>query len=165
MHLDRDLVRERVATPLGLDVFYLPTAPFELRPEALTGKNRFGAARQPWTGEALGPAGGIRATIDAMATLVEALLNGSAPGTGALDPVTNFAGPAVRIGAAWITLEHQGRDIVWHNGGTGGFRSWLGLDRAAATGAVILSARSTSADRHGFTLLAETTKRLKRDST
>ena len=64
-------------------------------------------------------------------------------------------GPAVRIGAAWITLEHHDRAITWHNGGTGGFRSWLGLDRRAGTGVAVLSATSRSVDRHGFELLAE----------
>lgn len=157
-HSYRDLVRTRIADPLGLDVFYPPATPADLRPGALIGTSRFGAARQPWTGEAIGPAGGIRATIGAMAGLTAALLDGSAPGIGALDPVAPFAGPAVRIGAAWVTLSHHGREIVWHNGGTGGFRTWLGLDRAAGTGAVILSATSRSVDRQGFTLLTETSR-------
>jgi hypothetical protein len=51
----------------------------------------------------------------------------------------------------------HGRSITWHNGGTGGFRSWLGLDRDAGTGAVVLSAISASVDRAGFRLLAQLT--------
>ena len=151
----RQLVRERVAGPLGLDVLYLAASPAELRPGALTGRSRLGQPRQPWTGEAVGPAGGIRASIEAMAGLVTALLDGSAPGVGALDPVRRFAGPAVGIGAGWVTIEHKGRTVTWHNGGTGGFRSWLGLDRAAGVGAVVLTATSASVDRPGFTLLTE----------
>ncbi len=45
--------------------------------------------------------------------------------------------------------------MTWHNGLTGGFSIWLGLDRQAGTGAVILRARSVPVDRYGFTLLAE----------
>lgn len=149
----RELVRARVAVPLGLEVFYLPAGPSELRPQALTGHNRSGRAQQPWTGEALGPAGGIRADITSMARLTAALLDGTAPGLAALDPVTHLTGKAVRIGAAWITLDHQGHTVTWHNGGTGGFRSWLGMDRAAGTGAVVLTAASISVDPHGFALL------------
>jgi hypothetical protein len=52
----------------------------------------------------------------------------------------------------------HGRSITWHNGGTGGFRSWLGLDRDAGTGAVVLSAISASVDRAGFRLLALLTR-------
>ncbi|WIM99895.1 serine hydrolase domain-containing protein [Actinoplanes oblitus] len=151
----RQLVGERVTDPLGLDVFYAPATSAELRSSALTGRSRFGRARQPWTGEAVGPAGGIRASIGAMARLAAALLDGSAPGLSALDPVSQFAGRAVGIGAAWVTLEHNGRTVTWHNGGTGGFRSWLGLDRAAGAGVVILTATSAAVDRPGFTLLAE----------
>ncbi|GAA2991731.1 serine hydrolase domain-containing protein [Streptosporangium longisporum] len=154
----RELVNERIAGPLGLGVFYVPSAPDELRPGAIIGKSRSGREQQPWTGEALGPAGGIRASIGDMATLTSALLDGSAPGITALDPVTTFAGRAVRIGAAWVTLETKGRFVTWHNGGTGGFRTWLGIDRAAGTGVVVLSATAISVDRPGFVMLAKLTE-------
>ncbi|WP_225734973.1 serine hydrolase domain-containing protein [Pseudoclavibacter endophyticus] len=151
-----ELVRTRLADPLGLGCCYVPATIDELRADALTGRSRRGAPRQPWTGEALGPAGGIRACIRDMATVAAALLAGSAPGIAALDPVAPF-GRSARIGAGWITTEVNGREITWHNGGSGGFRSWLGLDRAAGTGVVILSATSISVDRHGFALLADHT--------
>ncbi|MFI7637506.1 serine hydrolase domain-containing protein [Nonomuraea sp. NPDC049400] len=153
-----DLVRERISGPLGLDHFYLPATADELGPNALIGRSRRGRPREPWTGEAIGPAGGIRASIQDMARLVAALLDGSAPGISALDPVAPFSKGA-RIGAGWITIDVKGRQITWHNGGTGGFRSWAGLDRDSGTGAVILSATSASVDRPGFMLLTEHTSR------
>ena len=33
-----------------------------------------------------------------------------------------------------------GRTVVWHNGGTGGFTSFLGVDRQAGVAVVVLSA-------------------------
>ena len=150
-----DLVRDRVTEPLGLPGIYAPAAPAELRPTALVGRSRTGRPREPWTGEAVAPAGGLRAPIADMARLAAALLDGSAPGVAALDPVSTLSGRRVRIGAAWITLEHKGREITWHNGGTGGFRSWLGLDRRAGAAVALLSATSASVDRHGFALLSE----------
>jgi CubicO group peptidase (beta-lactamase class C family) len=149
-----DLVRQRIADPLGLGC-YVAADPSQLRASALIGRGKSGRPRQPWTGEAIGPAGGIRASIEDMAKLTTALLDGSAPGSAALDPVANFTGPAVRIGAAWIVLANKDREITWHNGGTGGFRSWLGIDRAAGAGAVLLSATSLSVDKVGFALLAQ----------
>lgn len=149
-----DLVHRRITTPLALGCFYVPETPARLRPGALHGRSRRGRARQPWTGEALGPAGGIRASVTGMARFTAALLDGSAPGVTALDPVAPF-GAGARIGAAWITIEVKGRPITWHNGGTGGFRSWLAVDRAAGTGAVVLSATAAPVDRPGFTLLEE----------
>ena len=151
----RELVATRLCGPLALDSVNLPATPGELRPEALIGCGRFGRAKEPWTGEALAPAGGIRASIRDMARLTQALLDGSAPGLSALDPVADFVGPAARIGAAWITLEVKGRRITWHNGATGGFRSWIGLDREAGAGVVLLSASSQPVDRHGFALMRE----------
>ncbi|MCX2971901.1 MULTISPECIES: serine hydrolase domain-containing protein [Streptomyces] len=149
-----ELVQQRIAIPLGLDCFYVPETVDQLRPGALNGRSRRGQSRQPWTGEGLGPAGGIRASITSMARFAAAILNGSAPGITALDPIVPF-GSGARIGAAWITTHVEGRPITWHNGGTGGFRSWLGLDRGTGTGVAILSATAAPVDRYGFTLLAE----------
>ncbi|WP_258725041.1 serine hydrolase domain-containing protein [Cellulomonas sp. NS3] len=150
-----DLLRTRVAEPLGLDPFYVPATPDDLRPGALLGRSRRGRVQEAWTGEALAPAGGIRSSLDAAARLTAALLDGSgAPGTRALDPVAPL-GRGAQIGAAWVVLDARGRAVTWHNGGTGGFCSWLGLDRAAGTGVVVVSATAASVDRAGFALLAE----------
>lgn len=146
------LVADRVAGPLDLDPFYVAASAADLRREAVPGMSRSGRRQEAWTGEALGPAGGIRASIGAMAHLTSALLDGSAPGVGALDSVRDFSGD-LRIGAAWMTLSGKGHAVTWHNGGTGGFRSWMGLDRAAGAGVVVLSATSRSVDRCGFQLL------------
>lgn len=151
------LLAQRLSAPLGLTSTYVPATADDLGPRALTGSSRRGREQEPWVGEALGPAGGIRSTIGDMAALALALLDGSAPGLSALDPVVNFAGPAARIGAAWMTLETKGRTVTWHNGATGGFSSWMGLDREAGTAVVLLSATSGSLDRQGFRLLAELT--------
>ncbi len=155
----RELVAARLCGPLALDSVYMPATPGELGPAALTGTSRRGRPRQPWTGEALAPAGGIRASIQDLARLARALLDGTAPGMSALDPVAKFAGPAVRIGAAWLTLDAKGRRITWHNGGTGGFSSWIGLDREANAGVVLLSATAAPVDRPGFELLQELSAR------
>lgn len=148
------LVADRVARPLDLDPFYVAATAADLRPDAVPGTSRSGRGQEPWTGEALGPAGGIRASIGAMARLTEALLDGTAPGVAALDPVEGFSG-GLRIGAAWMTLSGKGRQVTFHNGGTGGFRSWMGVDRAAAAGVVVLSATSRPVDRCGFRLLTQ----------
>lgn len=148
------LLRDRLAVPLDLACLSVPASPDQLRAESLRGRSRWGAPRDPWTGEALGPAGGVRACIQDMARLASALLDGSAPGIGALEPVAPL-GRGARIGAGWVVTAMGPRDLTWHNGGSGGFRSWLGLDRAAGTAAVVLSATSASVDRHGFALLTE----------
>lgn len=146
-----ELVDDRIAGPLGLDGAYVPASAAELRPGALTGATRRGRPREPWTGEGLGPAGGLRATATDLARLLVALRDGTAPGMAALDPVESFQGS--RIGAGWLTTAFPGRTLTWHNGGTGGFRSWLGIDRSAGVGAAIVTATAMSVDRVGVDLV------------
>lgn len=151
-----DLVEKRLAQRLRIATLYAPATPEDLRSTALSGRSKRGKPQDPWTGAALAPAGGLRASITDMARLAEALLDGTAPGIAALTPVARF-GRGAEIGAAWITLTHLGRQITWHNGGTGGFRSWIGLDLQAQTAVVLLSATSASIDPQGFRMLAELT--------
>jgi CubicO group peptidase (beta-lactamase class C family) len=155
----RDLVAARLSAPLALASVYMPATPGELGPDALIGSSRSGRPKnpgreKPWPLPA--------ASGHPFATWRGSPRHSWTPrprGTTALDPVASFVGPAARIGAAWITLEVKGRQITWHNGATGGFRSWIGLDREAGTGVVLLSATSASVDRHGFALLQELTER------
>lgn len=150
-----ELVRTRIVEPLDISPCYVPAAAAELSPSALAG--HAGRRRvDPWLGAAIGPAGGIRASLGALAGLAGALLDGTAPGVAALDPVRDFAGPAVRIGAGWFTTDRRHRGLLtWHNGGTGGFRSWLGLRRDLGLAVVVLGASSRSLDALGITLLDE----------
>lgn len=148
-----ELVADRLAAPLGLRETYVASTSDDIRPGALDGRTRRGRPAEPWTGEAFGPAGGVRSSIADMARLAGALLDGSAPGIAALDPVAPM-GRGGRIGAAWITLELGGHEVCFHNGRSGGFASWLGIDRTDGTAAAILSATSASVDRHRFHLLS-----------
>jgi CubicO group peptidase (beta-lactamase class C family) len=149
------LAQERLAIPLGMAGVRVPATSQDLGPRSVAGTNRRGRNVEAWTGEALGPAGGIRATAEDLARLLSALLDGSAPGVSALEPVARFAGPGVRIGAGWMTTSRAGRELTWHNGGTGGFRSFVGVDRAARRGVALVRVTVRSADRAGLTLLTE----------
>lgn len=147
-----DLVRDRLASPLDLQCFYVPATTGQLRAHALTGQTRWGTPRQPWTGKRWDqPVASVPASKTSPYSQPRCS-PGSVPGVAALDPVAAF-GSGTRIGAGWVTTELKGRTLTWHNGSSGGFRSWLGLDRTAGTAVVILSATSASVDRHGFALL------------
>ncbi len=57
---------------------------------------------------------------------------------------------------AWLVRDpHRGRRIVWHNGITGGFRSFAGFERQSGKGVVVLSNMVTEAgiEDIGFHLL------------
>ncbi|HIW64061.1 MAG TPA: beta-lactamase family protein [Candidatus Stackebrandtia excrementipullorum] len=150
----RRLLEERFTKPLGLATFFVPFTDEELLPTSLLGHSLRGRTQRPWVGEAFAPCGGIRATIGSMRDVTAALVDGSVPGVEALDPVERFTG-GMRIGAGWITSRHNGRQITWHNGATGGFCSWLGLDREAGTGLVVLTAKFRPVNQPALRLLAE----------
>ncbi|WP_313555968.1 serine hydrolase domain-containing protein [Miniimonas arenae] len=151
-----ELMRTRLAEPLGLASVYVPASSADLRPTAMPGFSPRGRPREAWVGEGLGPAGGVRASVPDVARLAVKLLDQAAPGMAALDPRVRFAGP-LRVGSAWMTVpvrhEGQERRITWHNGGTGGFRSFLGLDRERGTAVVAVSPRARALDRPARELL------------
>lgn len=149
-----DLVRTRIAEPLGLVDTYVPTSADQLRPTAVTPLNRRGTAVEPWANEAIAPAGGVRSSAADLAVLLRALLDGTVAGSDALDPVADLRG-RMRIGAGWLTGPMLRRTVTWHNGGTGGFRSFVGIDRDHGVGVALVSASTRSVDGAAARLLAE----------
>jgi len=150
-----DLLRERIAGPLGLDATGPVGDDSELGELDLLGETAGGRAAAAWTGESLGPAGGIRSTAGDLTRFAEGLLDGSAPGLDALEPQAELG--ASEIGWAWIVDEAamDGDDLIWHNGATGGFASFIGLVPARGTAVVLVSATQESVDAAGVALLEQ----------
>jgi CubicO group peptidase (beta-lactamase class C family) len=151
-----ELLRERILRPVGMNDTIVPTDAGQLSDRDLSGETTGGRTAAPWLGAAIGPAGGARADVADMALLAHALIDHSAPGSDALKPKAESDGEA--IGWAWMTRKNpgSGRNVVWHNGGTGGFTSFLGIDTETRTAIVLLSAVGESPSlvtRDGFALL------------
>ncbi|TQS42085.1 serine hydrolase domain-containing protein [Cryptosporangium phraense] len=139
------LVTERILRPLGLSSTLLETSPSGLA----QGYRAGGRAVDAWSGVGYAPAGvGTRSTADDLATLVAAMLSGRAPGADAARPRFD-AGGGRRIGYGWFT----DRQVTWHNGGTGGFRSYVGFDADAQRGVVVLGNTDRDVDAIGQRLL------------
>ncbi len=149
------LLGTRLAAPLALDSVHVADVRGDLLPGTMVGTTRGGRRRDPWLGEGIAPAAGVRATVGDVARLAAAVLAGRAPGLAALEPRADLDGD-VRIGSAWLTspLARTGRDVTWHSGGTGGFRSYLGLDRARGRAIVAVSRRAVTPDRAAVGWLA-----------
>jgi CubicO group peptidase (beta-lactamase class C family) len=140
-----DLLQRRVLGPLGMaDTSHALPSP---RAQGFTAGGR---AVDPWRATGYAPAGlGAWSTATDLAKLVSATMAGTAPGAGAADPRFD-AGGGERIGYGWFT----GPDgITWHNGGTGGFSTYVGFDRAAGQGVVVLGNTDRSVDDLGRHLL------------
>jgi CubicO group peptidase (beta-lactamase class C family) len=52
-----------------------------------------------------------------------------------------------------LHLRYGSAELIWHNGGTGGFRSWIGVIPAKQTAVVVLSNTARSVDRKAHDLL------------
>ncbi|MEO6590158.1 MAG: DUF3471 domain-containing protein, partial [Pyrinomonadaceae bacterium] len=59
----------------------------------------------------------------------------------------------MKIGLNWHILPASNGEIIWHNGGTGGFRSFVGFNAAQKRGIVVLTNSAESVDDIGFHFL------------
>ena len=149
-----ELLGRRIFDRLGMTRSSVPLTADDLPPDAPTGWNAAGKSQQAWTINAYAPAGGVRSTPDDMTRYARAVLDGGAPGLGALEPRWD-AGDGHRVGYAWLTDRVGNTDITWHNGATGGFSSILALDRSRAAAVVILANTVATLDEIAIRVLAE----------
>ena len=108
--------------------------------------------------DALAGAGAIRSTVDDLLTFAKTQLD---PASTELERSVRAAHEPTfdgEMGLGWhIQTNDEGRSVIWHNGGTGGYASFLGIDRATGAVVIILTA-STEYDavtRAGFEFFAE----------
>jgi len=151
-----ELLQKRLLTPLDLEETYAPVTAGNLRDGAPTGRSAAGRSEGAWTLEGSAPAGGIRSTAADLAAYAQAQLDGTAPGSGALEPQWDD-GDGSRYGLAWVTGREAGSggpEITWHNGQTGGFWSMVALDRENRRAVVMLSNVSAGQEEAVFELLA-----------
>ncbi|HEY8551719.1 MAG TPA: serine hydrolase domain-containing protein [Vicinamibacterales bacterium] len=146
------LLRARVLEPLGMTSTVVAASDAVLPPARVRGTSLIGRPRAPWQGEGFAPAGFVWSTTADLGRLLRALIDGTAPGLEATRPAAPVR-EGERIGFGWFTTRADGRDVTWHNGGTGGFSSWIGFDAAAGRGVAVLSASDRALDPLGRHLL------------
>ena len=160
-------LREFVYGPLGLpgielgpsgEAGSLPATGYRVRQVA--GPIRLGLVAEPWDlPAAFEGAGAVRSTLEGMVGYLAANM-----GTGphAVDAAIRLAqqehfqvSPRRGIGLAWVRDRRRdiGQTVIWHNGGTGGFRSFLGFTEDRRFGVVVLANAQASVDPLGARLL------------
>jgi len=148
-----DLIQRRILDPLGMTDTGFRLDGAAPPPGAARGSTAGGRNATPWTASGYAPAGcGAWSTAADLAKLVSAMLAGTAPGADAATPRFD-ENASRRVGYGWFTDHGSGREITWHNGGTGGFRSIVCLELAAQRGAVVLSNTDRVVDELGLRLL------------
>jgi CubicO group peptidase (beta-lactamase class C family) len=137
------LVKSRVCDPLGLKDTRVTLTP-EMKARVATGHSGGMAPVANWDIPTFAGAGALRSTANDMLTFLAANL-GFVKTPLAQDmadevSVRRSAGaPDMEIAYAWHIQTKDGSSIIWHNGGTGGYRSYMGYDPKARVGVVVLA--------------------------
>ena len=148
------LLNERIFTPLQMT-----SSTVAVKGEtAARGRTKSGRGRQAWVMDGYAPAGGVISTIEDVARLTAALVDGSAPGIASLEALDAVAPSAPERGAGmfWIIEpieRHEAHDrpdgvghpaprtgpvLTWHNGMTAGYSAFVGIARDERHGVAVL---------------------------
>ena len=152
-----DLVTERILRPLGMNDTRIVLTP-AMKSHLAPGHSASGNIVANWDLPTLAGAGALRSTANDLLKFLAANLDSTSSPLGRVLATTHFArrdvdGAQMRIGLNWHILTALGPPIVWHNGGTGGYRTFIGFDEANKRGAIVLSNQEISADDIGFHLI------------
>jgi len=155
----REVVASHILKPLKMSSTFLNT------PGRTDKNSAFGysdaKAVKAWTwsdASCVQGAGGLLSNAEDMMKYLLANMNPSDNALGRAIKNTHQArfdigGPSkMKIGLGWHIRNNA---IVWHNGGTGGFRTFAGFDAGKKIAVVILTNSTTGADDLGFHLLDE----------
>jgi CubicO group peptidase (beta-lactamase class C family) len=152
------VVRERILDPLGMHDTGIDLAPPVAAPHA-QGHGVKGEPVPGWDIPTLAGAGALRSTgLDMILFAAANLVKEEGDVFEALHGTHRVRTPEVAQGLSmalgWL-VNHRlpDRPILWHNGGTGGFHSFLGLDKEGHRAVVVLTNGTASIDDIGFHLL------------
>ena len=151
-----ELLEERILVPLEMDATGVTLTP-TWAPRLVVGHSRRGKPRPPLA-DFMPAAGSLRSNARDMLRFLAACLD---PGPTPLERSLALAqqphariGKGVDLGLGWMILSRPRHPkVVWHNGGTWGFRAFAGFGPEHGTAAVVLSNTARSVDRLGFRLV------------
>lgn len=143
------LLRTRITAPLSMKNTVIALT--DAQKAKLTPGHNAQLQRVPnWDLTTLAGAGAIRSTADDLLTFISANLGiTKSPLSAAMASMLNTRRPTgstgLEIALGWHIRTKGDSQIVWHNGGTGGYRSFIGFDPKRGAGVVVLSNTSTEA--------------------
>ncbi|HTX39758.1 MAG TPA: serine hydrolase [Bryobacteraceae bacterium] len=141
------LVRSRICEPLGMADTRVTLTP-GMKARLAVGHNESLQPVANWDIPTFAGAGALRSTVNDMLIFLAANLGytKTALAQDMADEVSirKPAGPGMEIAYGWHVQTKDGSSIIWHNGGTGGYRTYMGYDPKARVGVVVLSNISTA---------------------
>ena len=147
-----------VLAPLGLKQTTLALTG-AAKPEGLApGHGADGGRAGNWTFLACAPAGALRSSARELAIFLAAARDGGpdaplhAAWAATLAPQRPVPELGGEVGLGWFLKGDAAKPTAWHNGGTGGYRSFVGFVPGGA-GVAVLTNHAASVDEIGFALL------------
>jgi CubicO group peptidase (beta-lactamase class C family) len=150
-----NLVRKHILDRIGMNDTRVTFTP-SMRERLALGHAETGEVVSNWDIPGLAGAGALRSTVNDMLKYLAANVD---PAHSPLAPAIEMAhvkrhgtdNPKLSLGLAWhILTTPNGNDITWHNGGTGGYRTFIGFDVVRHAGVVVLSNSNSSVDDIGL---------------
>ncbi len=144
------LLRARITEPLRMPGTVI-TLSDTLKRRLAVGHDAEAKAVANWDLPTLAGAGAIRSTANDLLSLLSVALGETksslAPAMASMLAVRRPTGtPGLEIALGWhVFATAGGHEIVWHNGGTGGYRSFIAYDAKSKTGVVVLTNMFTNA--------------------
>jgi serine-type D-Ala-D-Ala carboxypeptidase/endopeptidase len=144
------MVRARVTVPLDMKSTSVALSP-EMKARMGAGHDSKMKPVPNWDLPTLAGAGALRSTANDMLTFLAANLGYTktplAPAMAAMLDVRRPSGtPVLEVALAWhIYSTPPGDVIIWHNGGTGGYRAFVGYAPKTRIGVVVLANAETAA--------------------
>jgi serine-type D-Ala-D-Ala carboxypeptidase/endopeptidase len=154
------LLRTRILDPLGMTSSGITLSPDETKRFAI-GHDAYMRRVAHWDLAALAGAGALRSDADDMMTflaanigLTKTPLKSAMDATLAVKRIPNAPNNEQALG--WDVRHSPYGDIIWHNGGTAGFRTMIAFNPAAKVGIVVLTNAGTEGggDDIAFHILA-----------
>ena len=143
------LVRSRITGPLEMTSTSITLSADQQLRLALGHNDRL-ASVPNWDMPTLPGAGALRSTANDMLRFVAATLAATpSPLVSAMSAMLTdrrpTGMPGLDVALAWHIFTRDGDNLIWHNGGTGGYRSFIGFSPKTKVGVVVLSNTSTLA--------------------
>jgi CubicO group peptidase (beta-lactamase class C family) len=147
------LILRRICEPLRMTNTCFTLTP-ERKAHLAPGHSTSGKPVANWDFSCLAGCGAIRSTANDMLKFLAASMGVEhspvSEQLASMQAPRRDAGLGQKVGLGW----HINTDgIVWHNGGTGGYRSYLGFNRQARRGVVVLGNSAADVDGLGLFIL------------
>lgn len=144
------LIQRKITQPLGMNHTF-----GEYKPQRqVTGHNGYGEPTAAWEDLTLEGAGAIRSSTSDMMKYLITNINEDPPFGETHTPRADY-GEKTKMGLGWLTIfpKNTNLELLFHNGGSGGFKSTMLFSKEKQMGVVVLSNSIQSVDGIGIRIM------------